>query len=94
MDVKKLLLIVALLVLSLSTYSQNSSQAEKAKYYIEGDYSVNLVNGQFEYKLENIVSKGITFENEDYKIGKEQDEFEVFYFDHANTDYPGGFEVG
>ena len=94
MDVKKLLLIVALLVLSLSTYSQNSSQAEKAKYYIEGDYSVNLVNGQFEYKLENIVSKGITFEYEEYKIGEERDEFEVFYFDHANTDYPGGFDGG
>lgn len=106
MDIKRFVIAASFIILTMFAYSQNSisemyahsksssQQAEKAKYYIEGDYSVNLVNGQFEYKLENIVSKGITFTYEDYKIGEERDEFEVFYFDHANTDYPGGFDGG
>lgn len=75
--------------------AQNTSeQAENATHYIEGDYSVEAVNGKFVYKLQNITSQGITFTKEDVKIGTEIDEFAVFEFEHADTDYPTKFAGG
>ena len=91
---KNLLLTAAIVFFACLSYAQNSSQAEKASHYIEGDYSVSVINGEFVYKLQNITSKGIEFTPEDVKIGQEINEFEVFYFDHATTTYPGGFAGG
>ena len=55
---KKLMLLVACFCLVGAAFAQ----VDKAKYYIEGDYSITQDNrGQFVYQLTNITSKGITF---------------------------------
>lgn len=97
---KKVLLGITCMFVVILTNAQvnkqiyTSEQAERATHYIEGDYSVETVNGQFIYKLQNITSQGITFTQEDVKIGSEIDEFAVFEFEHADTDYPTGFAGG
>lgn len=72
------------------------SQAEKAKYYIEGEYSITQdQNGRFVYQLTNISSKGIYFTPVETIYGKvEQDESISFTFDKASTDCPEGFAPG
>ena len=52
------------------------SQADKAKYYIEGDYAIRRdANNRFVYTLSNISSKGIYFANADSITGQvEEDE--------------------
>lgn len=72
------------------------SQAEKAKYYIEGEYSITQdQNGRFVYQLTNITSRGITFTPVETIYGKvEPDESISFTFDKANTDCPEGFAAG
>ena len=72
------------------------AQAEKAKYYIEGDYSITQdQNGRFVYQLTNITSRGITFTPVETIYGKvEADESISFTFDKASTDYSEGFAGG
>lgn len=71
-------------------------QAEKAKYYIEGEYSISQdQNGQFVYQLSNITSKGISFTPAEIIYGKvEDDESISFTFDRATTTCPEGFGGG
>lgn len=96
MSIKNFLLFtIACSFMTFGAKAQNTSeQAENATHYIEGDYSVEAVNGKFVYKLQNITSQGITFTKEDVKIGTEIDEFAVFEFEHADTDYPTKFAGG
>ena len=72
------------------------AQADKAKYYIEGDYSISrAANGQFVYNLTNISSKGIFFSVPDTLRGVvEEDESISFTFEKATTDCPDGFKDG
>ena len=72
------------------------AQVDKAKYYIEGDYSITKDSrGQFVYQLTNITSKGIYFTPKEVIYGKvEKDESISFTFDKATTDCPEGFEGG
>ena len=92
---KSLLLTVACVIISSRIIAQNNSeQAERATHYIEGDYSVEVVNNQFIYKLQNITSQGISFTKENVKIGNEVEELAVFEFERATTNYPTGFASG
>ena len=72
------------------------AQADKAKYYIEGDYSISRgIGGQFVYNLTNISSKGIYFSVPDTLRGVvEPDESISFTFEKATTDCPDGFQDG
>ncbi len=89
---KKLMLLLACFCFVGAAFAQ----VDKAKYYIEGDYSITKDNrGQFVYQLTNITSKGITFTPKDVIYGKvEQDESISFTFDKAQTECPEGFEGG
>lgn len=89
---KKLFCIIIGLLACVSAFSQ----AENAKYYIEGDYEISRgANNQFVYTLSNITSKGITFAPVDKIMGHvESDESISFAFEKAQTDYPGGFAEG
>lgn len=89
---KKLLCIIIGMLACVSAFSQ----AENAKYYIEGDYEISRGdNNQFVYTLTNITSKGITFAPVDKIVGHvEDDESISFAFEKAQTDYPGGFDEG
>ncbi|MBO7490992.1 MAG: VWA domain-containing protein [Bacteroidales bacterium] len=89
---KKLMLLVACFCLVGAAFAQ----VDKAKYYIEGDYSITQDNrGQFVYQLTNITSKGITFTPKEVIYGKvEPDESISFTFDKAETECPEGFEGG
>lgn len=72
------------------------AQADKAKYYIEGDYSISRgAGGRFVYNLTNISSKGIYFSVPDTLRGVvEEDESISFTFEKATTDCPDGFQDG
>lgn len=89
---KKILLLMLCVLGGLSAFAQ----AEKAKYYIEGDYSITQdQNGRFVYQLTNITSRGITFTPVETIYGKvEADESISFTFDKASTDYSEGFAGG
>lgn len=89
---KKLFCLIIGLLACLTAFSQ----AENAKYYIEGDYNITKGdNNQFVYTLSNITSKGINFAPVQTIVGHvEPDESISFSFEKASTDYPGGFEEG
>lgn len=89
---KKIFLFLFGLLLCVSAFSQ----AEKAKYYIEGDYNITRgANNKFVYTLTNISSKGITFAPVDSIVGTvEDDESISFTFEKASTDCPEGFQGG
>ncbi len=89
---KKLMLLFCCALMMAGAFAQ----VDKAKYYIEGDYSITQNNkGQFVYQLTNITSKGISFTPKDVIYGKvEKDESISFTFDKATTDCPEGFEGG
>lgn len=89
---KRLFLLMVSALLCLTTVAQ----ADKAKYYIEGDYSIRRdANNQFVYTLSNISSKGIYFTTVDSIMGKvEEDESISFTFEKASTDCPDGFQNG
>ena len=87
--------ILFLMVCVLSVVA-SFAQADKAKYYIEGDYSISRgAGGQFVYNLTNISSKGIYFSVPDTLRGVvEKDESISFTFEKATTDCPDGFQDG
>lgn len=89
---KKIFLLAIGLFLCFTAFSQ----AEKAKYYIEGDYTITQgPNGQFVYQLSNISSQGIYFTPQNVIYGKkEADESISFTFDKATTDCSDGFASG
>lgn len=89
---KKYIVLFFSMWLCLTTFSQ----ADKAKYYIEGDYSIRKnASNQFYYTLTNISSKGIYFLNTDSIIGVvEEDESISFTFEKASTDCSDGFQDG
>lgn len=70
-------------------YAQsNKTNPDNAKYFIKGDLSIDGDS----YKLSNISSHGISFDNPGaYIIGTETEKEDVrFTFSHYDTDYPGG----
>ncbi|MBQ7550500.1 MAG: VWA domain-containing protein [Bacteroidales bacterium] len=71
------------------------SQAEKAKYYIEGNYEIVSDNHQLVYKLYDIKSKNISFSAADTLYGiTNEDETVYFEFEKAQTTNPNGFKNG
>lgn len=71
------------------------SQAENAKYYIEGNYEITNVNHQLVYKLYDINSKNISFSAVDTIYGQTNEDETVFFeFEKANTTNPNGFNNG
>jgi len=87
---------IALFAMSLLFCLTAFSQAEKAKYYIEGDYNITRgSDNKFVYTLTNISSKGITFSPVESIVGTvEDDESISFTFEKAATDCPDGFQGG
>ena len=65
---KRLTLLAAALLLTLTVFGQ----AEKAKYYIEGQLATPTKSGQ-EWKLYNVRSQGITFTDSDTIYGHDTD---------------------
>ena len=86
---KKHLTLLAAMLLSLSAFSQ----ADKAKFYIEGQLATPTKTGQ-PWKLYNIRSQGITFTNSDTIYGHDTDKGVQLVFDHAATAHPQGFACG
>lgn len=86
---------ISITILGLMLLSPIFSQVDKAKYYIEGEYRVDVKDGKFVYKLYDITSNRIYFTPSDTIIGTDTPEgFQSFVFKKARTDYPGGFEEG
>lgn len=86
---KHLTLLAAALLLSLSVFAQ----ADKAKFYIEGQLATPTKTGQ-PWKLYNIRSQGITFTDSDTIYGHDTDKGVQLVFDHAATTHPQGFNCG
>ena len=86
---KKHLTIMAALLLTLSVFGQ----ADKAKFYIEGQLATPNKSGQ-PWKLYNIRSQGITFTDSDTIYGHDTDKGVQLVFDHAATTHPQGFACG
>ena len=87
---------ILLLLASVLFVAASFAQADKAKYYIEGEYSISRsAGGKFVYNLSNISSKGIYFSVPDTLRGVvEPDESISFTFEKATTDCPDGFKDG
>lgn len=85
-----------LILFFLIGYSTNLfSQAENAKYYIEGNYEITKSNGQLVYKLYDIHSQNIDFVPKDTLYAHvNEDETVYFEFEKATTSYPDGFSKG
>ena len=86
---KRLTLLAAALLLTLTVFGQ----AEKAKYYIEGQLATPTKSGQ-EWKLYNVRSQSITFTDSDTIYGHDTDKGVQLVFDHAATTHPQGFNCG
>jgi len=86
---KQLTLLAAALLLSLSVFAQ----ADKAKFYIEGQLATPNKTGQ-PWKLYNIRSQGITFTDSDTIYGHDTDKGVQLVFDNAATTHPQGFNCG
>ena len=86
---KHLTLLAAALLLSLTTFAQ----ADKAKFYIEGQLATPTKSGQ-PWKLYNIRSQGISFTDSDTIYGHDTDKGVQLVFDHAATTHPQGFACG
>ncbi len=87
---KNYLLLFGVLLFASSLFGQ----AEKSKYYIEGDYEAVVEGGQFKYKLSNIYYEGVTSTSGTYLEANELDEeqFATFIFKEMDTDYKNGIE--
>ncbi len=85
---KNYLLLFGVLLFATSLFGQ----AEKSKYYIEGDYEAVVEGGQFKYKLSNIYYEGVTSTSGTYLEANELDEeqFATFIFKEMDTDYKDG----
>lgn len=86
---KQLTLLAAALLLSLTAFSQ----ADKAKFYIEGQLATPTKSNQ-PWKLYNIRSQGISFTDSDTLYGHDTDKGVLLVFDHAATTHPQGFACG
>ena len=86
---KHSILLAVTLLLSISVFAQ----ADKAKFYIEGQLATPTKTGQ-PWKLYNIHSQGITFTNSDTIYGHDTDKGVQLEFDHAATTHPRGFSCG
>lgn len=86
---KHIILLAAALLLSIASHAQ----ADKAKFYIEGQLATPLKTGQ-PWKLYNIRSQGITFTDSDTIYGHDTDKGVQLVFDHAATTHPQGFGCG
>ncbi len=98
---KHLTLLAAALLLTLSAYAQadkakfyiEGQLATKAKFYIEGQLATPTKSGQ-PWKLYNIRSQGISFTDNDTIYGHDTDKGVQLVFDHAATTHPQGFDCG
>lgn len=86
---KRVLILLAATLLTLSV----NAQADKAKFYIEGQLATPTKAGEA-WKLYNIHSKGITFSNTDTIYGHDTDKGVQLVFDHAASEHPQGFDCG
>ena len=94
---RKGLLLTAICAFStMMTWAQiNAAYPDEAEYFIKGRVSVEKnPNGGVDYKLYDVTSKGISFEQYPYYWGREDGESIYFTLNRAKTDYPGGFESG
>lgn len=89
-SLKSFLLLAAsvMFAFGVSFAQTNKTNPDNAQYYIKGDLSIEGDS----YKLSNITSQGITFEDPGpYIIGTETEKEDVrFVFSRYGTDYPGG----
>ena len=81
--------LTAAMLLSLSAFAQ----ADKAKFYIEGQLSTPNKAGEA-WKLYNVRSQGISFATSDTIYGHDTDKGVQLVFDHAATEHPQGFACG
>lgn len=94
---RKRLLLTAICAMSvmMAMAQVNAAYPDEAEYFIKGRVSVEKnPNGGVDYKLYDVTSKGISFEQYQYYWGREDGESVYFTLNRAKTDYPGGFESG
>lgn len=69
---------------------------DEAEYFIKGKFNIQKnAQGEVEYTLTNVSTKGITFDMKDVFEGALKDKSKeqiLFEFENAKTDYNGGFE--
>ncbi|MBP5710380.1 MAG: VWA domain-containing protein [Bacteroidales bacterium] len=90
---KKIIILIGFLVGFAAAFAQTSP--ENAKYYIEGTMTIspNSSHNGWDYKLQNVSSKGITFKDENVWTGKNEGENVLFTFQKAETTYEGGLDA-
>ncbi|MCQ2285481.1 MAG: VWA domain-containing protein [Bacteroidales bacterium] len=90
---KRFFLIAAVLLSGTIIFAQKSP--ENAKYYIEGNMTIeqNSAKNGWEYKLQDVNSKGITFKKQDVWVGTREGENVLFTFQKAETTYEGGLDA-
>jgi len=90
---KRIIILAAALIFSVLTFAQTSP--ENAKYYIEGTMTIspNSAHNGWDYKLQNVTSKGITFKKQDVWLGTKEGEDVLFTFQKAETTYDGGLDA-
>lgn len=86
---KRVLILLAAMLLSISAFAQ----ADKAKFFIEGQLATPNRTGEA-WKLYNIRSQGISFTNSDTIYGHDTDKGVQLVFEHASTTHPQGFNCG
>lgn len=80
--------------LTASAQTKVLQTPDEAEYFIKGDLSIQKgANGEPEYTLTNVSTKGIDIKMQDTFEGEVTgNEDVVFSFEDASTDYPGGFK--
>lgn len=86
---KNLILLAVAMLLTMSAFAQ----ADKAKFFIEGQLATPSSAGE-PWKLYNIHSQGISFSDHDTIYGYDTDKGVQLEFDHAATTHPQGFNCG
>lgn len=86
---KHLILLAALVLLSATALGQ----ADKAKFYIEGQLATPDKAGE-PWRLYNVHGQGITFASTDTIYGHDTERGVQLVFEHASTSHPQGFDCG
>ena len=89
-------LLACMILCSMTANAQTKvlQTPDEAEYFIKGDLSIQKgANGEPEYTLTNVSTKGIDIKMQDTFEGEVTgNEDVVFSFEDASTDYPGGFK--
>lgn len=91
-------LLACMILCGLTANAQDGvkNNPDEAEYFIKGKFNIQKnAQGEVEYTLTNVSTKGITFDMKDVFEGALKDKSKeqiLFEFENAKTDYNGGFE--